>query len=262
MIRIAAQITTGLLVLSLSNLAFAEPVLYRAVYKADYKGLPVSAKGIRELSRSDDGTYTLSSTATSFFTKIVEVSKFKLVDEQVVPVEYQYHRSGIGKKRDAILSFDWENSKVLNNVQSKPWEMSIPEGTLDKLLYQLKMREDLVAARKEGLPWPTLDYQVADGGRPFGKRKLEAGIEQAPGNHTYELDDAGKFKDRGRAWRRRTKASLTYTRRTLKKIGEILKRAKRYPDLQVDRQEVGGYQTRLSALEKELKALRYIEGPP
>ena len=165
MIRIAAQITTGLLVLSLSNLAFAEPVLYRAVYKADYKGLPVSAKGIRELSRSDDGTYTLSSTATSFFTKIVEVSKFKLVDEQVVPVEYQYHRSGIGKKRDAILSFDWENSKVLNNVQSKPWEMSIPEGTLDKLLYQLKMREDLVAARNEGLPWPTLDYQVADGGR-------------------------------------------------------------------------------------------------
>tara|TARA_R110002072_G_scaffold31735_5_gene97541 strand:+ start:23203 stop:23937 length:735 start_codon:yes stop_codon:yes gene_type:complete len=141
------------------------PSLFRAVYKADYKGLPISAKGIRELTRNSDGHYHLSSIATSMFASITETTEFKIEGTQVIPLEYQYHRSGIGRKRDAILSFDWATNSVVNDVQAKPWRMDVPVGALDKLLYQYKLREDLRAAYETGAPWPDLDYVIADGGK-------------------------------------------------------------------------------------------------
>ncbi len=151
--------------LVISSQSLAEPTLFKAIYKADYKGLPISAKGIRELSRAEDGTFTLSSIATSLFASITETSQFKLDENKLIPLEYQYHRSGIGKKRDATLTFDWESNTVLNNVQQKPWKMDVPLGVLDKLLYQYQLREDLFTAYKTGADWPDLEYVVADGGR-------------------------------------------------------------------------------------------------
>lgn len=142
-----------------------EPSLFRAVYKADYKGLPISAKGIRELSKTAEGHYLLSSKATSLFASITESSEFRIEGEYLKPIEYQYHRSGIGRKRNAVLSFDWDSNTVLNNVQNKPWSMDVPLGALDKLLYQFKLRDDLLIAHENGEPWPALNYVIADGGR-------------------------------------------------------------------------------------------------
>ena len=142
-----------------------QPSLFRAVYKADYKGLPISAKGIRELTRDEAGNYLLSSQASALFASITETSKFKIEGSNVIPLEYQYHRSGIGKKRDAVLSFNWETGTVLNDVQNQPWSMEVPTGAMDKLLYQYKLREDLLAAYQAGEPWPELDYVIADGGQ-------------------------------------------------------------------------------------------------
>lgn len=155
-----------LFILALPFQASAEPSPFRAVYKADYKGLPVSAKGIRELKKIDANRWQLTSVATSFLGTIEELSTFQLDDQlQLQPLEYQYHRKGIGKNRDATLSFDWQHSRVMNDVESTPWEMDIPVGTLDKLLYQLQMRDDLKSAHTTDSPWPTLTYQIADGGR-------------------------------------------------------------------------------------------------
>ena len=169
-----SKITISLLLMGISIAIFGAdkkkdvdegPSLYRAVYKADYKGLPVTAKGIRELSRDENGVYTLSSTASSFLGSITESSVFNIVDEKIRPIEYQYHRSGIGKNRDAVLTFNWQEMTVLNNVQSKPWQMTITEASLDKLIYQLQMREDLSAIKESGEAWPLLHYEIADGGK-------------------------------------------------------------------------------------------------
>ena len=150
---------------SLAEAGVTDPSLYHAVYEADYKGLPISAKGIRKLEKNADGTFTLSSVATSFIAKFSESTRFKIEDGKFIPLHYEFHRSGIGKRRDAILDFNWQEKTVLNNVQSKPWTMSIPDNALDKLLYQLRMREDLIAAKRAGKPWPALSYQIADGGK-------------------------------------------------------------------------------------------------
>lgn len=159
-----------MMVSCLANSVLAEPIarepsLFRAVYKADYKGLPISAKGVRELSKTEDGSYLLSSKATALFATITESTEFEIDGHQVRPIEYQYHRKGIGKKREAILNFDWDAKTVLNNVQNKPWTMDVPLGAMDKLLYQFKLREDLLAAHQAEQPWPSLTYVIADGGR-------------------------------------------------------------------------------------------------
>jgi len=168
MYKFLAKITISLIVMgtSVTSLEAGDgPSLFRAVYQADYKGIPVKAKGIRELSIDENGVYRLTSIATSFFVSINEASTFKVDKQKIIPIEYEYHRSGIGKNRDAVLKFDWKKMTVLNNVQAKPWKMKINEGSLDKLVYQLQMREDLLLARSKGLPWPLLHYEIADGGK-------------------------------------------------------------------------------------------------
>jgi hypothetical protein len=158
-------VTTAPVTKAATPQAFA-PTPFRAVYKADYKGLPIRATGIRELKMIGPNNYLLSSTATSFFASISEQSAFTLTPEnRVLPTEYQYHRKGLGKNRDAVLRFDWQANTVLNDVQAQPWTMDIPADALDKLSYQLQMRHELVAAHKQGLPWPQLTYEVADGGQ-------------------------------------------------------------------------------------------------
>jgi len=141
----------------------AEPTPFRAVYKADYKGLPLSAVGIRELKQIEDSKYLLSSTAKSFFASVTEQSIFTLEEQHIVPLEYQYKRTGIGKNREVNLTFDWEAGKVTSEL--KPWEIELTDGTLDKLLFQFRMREDLQDALQNGQPWPDMNYKVADGGR-------------------------------------------------------------------------------------------------
>jgi len=144
--------------LLLSIWASADPTPFRAVYQADYKGLPVSAIGIRELSQVKGNKYLFTSSAKSFFTSITEQSLFHWRDG-IVPIEYQYNRKGVGKNREDRLTFNWQK----NTASFDETEYNIAPGTLDKLLYQVQMREDLMAAKKE--VWPVMHYQIADRNR-------------------------------------------------------------------------------------------------
>lgn len=157
--------TLSLLLLGLSvvHSSFAEPTPFRAVYKANYKGLPVSAVGIRELKLLESGEYLLSSSAKSFLVTVTEQSLFRFEEAQLVPLEYQYKRSGIGKNRKILLTFDWSAGKVADAADG--WEIDITDGILDKLLYQFKMRGDLEEAALKNESWPDMSYQIADSGR-------------------------------------------------------------------------------------------------
>lgn len=163
MIRTVSIITLFTLFILGGNQVMAEPTPFRAVYKADYKGLPVSAVAIRELKQIENNKYLLSSTAKSFFTSVMEQSIFTLDEQHLVPLEYQYKRTGIGKNLKVILTFDRQAGKVRSEL--KAWEIDVTDETLDKLLYQFRMREDLQNALRNGQPWPDMNYRVADDGR-------------------------------------------------------------------------------------------------
>lgn len=159
-----STVTISVLVL-LAGYVGAEPSTYRAVYRADYKGLPFSAKGLRQLKKVDHNRYLLTSSARSFLASVTESSLLEWSDDKrLVPIEYHYHRKGIGRNRTAILNFDREKNKVRNDVQSKPWFMDVPDDVLDKLGYQLQMRLDL-ADRQNPMSGQPLSYSIADGGK-------------------------------------------------------------------------------------------------
>lgn len=135
-----------------------QPKDFSAIYAAKIHGFQVMAT--RELKTLADGKKKLSFKAKSWLASIEESSEFDWSEQaQLVPNNYQYHRTGLGKDRHAALTFDWHNKRVTNDVQNKPWEMPIQEKVLDKLSYQVQLRSDLINQR------PVLSYQVADGGR-------------------------------------------------------------------------------------------------
>jgi len=148
----------------LNDSELASPTLFRAIYKADYKGLPVSAIGIRELTNTKPGEFKLTSSAKSFFATIEESTSFRWSEDSLEPIEYHYSKRGVGKNRLTSLSFDWDE-QLLRAEEAEPWEMALAHGTLDKLLYQLKLRTDLLSAHQAKQPWPVLSYDIADDGK-------------------------------------------------------------------------------------------------
>lgn len=145
--------------LSAQALPTVELKPFRALYESRLDvGVPLSLEAVRELRQQADGQWILTSTAEAVIAGIEESSRFTLERLQVVPQQYQYHHKVLGKRRDAILNFDWPNARVTNDVDNKPWQMNIPAGTLDKLAYQMQIRLDLPSGKTR------LSYPVADGG--------------------------------------------------------------------------------------------------
>ena len=140
------------------ELAAAEPTPFRAVYQANYKGLPINAVGIRELRQIDSDTFLFSSSASTFFSSINEESQFSW-DERVIPIEYRYIRQGVGKDKNDLLTFNWKTNTANYNTQNH----IIKDGVVDKLAYQLQLRKDLASINSA--PWPRMNYMVMEENR-------------------------------------------------------------------------------------------------
>jgi len=145
------------------------PEQFTAYYQSR-KGL-ISGQSTVSLTAEENGSYHYKSVTTvtgfaSIFTnnKIIEQSHWKYVNEKIRPIKYSYNRSG-SKKRNVELTFDWKNKSVTNSINSDPWKMSIEDDTLDKLIYQLALMQDLGNMYKQDQQQKTLTYSVADGGK-------------------------------------------------------------------------------------------------
>lgn len=165
MSRISILAITLAVAAAASFSAAADPVPFRAVYKARFKGFPIGATGIRELRKLDDDQYVLTSVAYNFLAKISEQTTFKLDEnDDIVPMEYQYHRTGVGRNKTTIQKFDWDRMQASTSVDSRSTQLTIPNGTQDKLSYQFKLCYDLTRAYKHDEAWRTLSYNIDDDG--------------------------------------------------------------------------------------------------
>lgn len=134
------------------------PKDFKAIYKAKYNGIPITAT--RSLKTLPGGDKLFTFEADSWIANFQESSQFTWQkDDRIVPKHYHYQREGLGRDRVAKLDFDWEHNTVTNDVERKVWKMEIPEFALDKLSYQLQLRSDLVNEK------PLLEYNIADGGQ-------------------------------------------------------------------------------------------------
>jgi len=91
--------------------------------------------------------------------QVVERSLWTFFQGQPRPQHYTFFNSGSKKKRRVQLDFDWEKHQVINTINGEPWSMPLEHGTQDKLLYQLRIMQDLPTRK------PALRYPVADGGK-------------------------------------------------------------------------------------------------
>jgi len=151
----------SLLPADLSASSFPEE--FTAWYKAS-KGM-FSGETIVSVKADKDHHYLYESVTkvtgmmSIFGGEILEKSVWEYADGKIRPLRYSYNRSLGSKKRNAELTFDWNKKIVTNSIDSQPWKMTIKPDTLDKLVYQLVMMNDLQQGNTE------LNYSIADGGK-------------------------------------------------------------------------------------------------
>lgn len=90
---------------------------------------------------------------------IEETSLWQLHKGKVRPQSYAYQRSGGKKDKTLEMDFDWQQNVVSIDDRKHPWQLELEPGTLDKLVYQISLMQDL----DRGIQ--TIDYRIADGGK-------------------------------------------------------------------------------------------------
>lgn len=144
------------------------PEEFKSVYALS-RGILEFGTTTRSLKQNSDNTYTFQSktkavAALSWVLNghVEETSTWTYRGGQIVPLKYKFDKVG-GKKRNELLTFDWDKNIVTNSMGPKPWRIPVDPGTMDKHLYQLVIIELL----KKGKT--TFNFQVADRGKikPF-----------------------------------------------------------------------------------------------
>lgn len=159
MINFRQLILTGLLFASTVAVAADAPKTFDNQYKAKLYGFNITVTN--RLTQTAPNQYELLFKFDSMIGTITETSRMQWdsAKQTVKPLHYLYKRRGLGKDRDADLSFDWENKIVTNKVQKTNWQMDINQRVQDKLSYQIQLQQDLLNGQKN------FSYQIADGGR-------------------------------------------------------------------------------------------------
>lgn len=145
--------------------SFALPPLkpFQATYKTTYElGFSIDVEAKRTLSQQSNGQWVLDFRAKNWFARIQQTSTFLLDSEnQLKPLLYRRYQKVFGKSEEQKVIFHWDEQRVINDIDNKPWKMDIPVNAQDLLSYQLKLRYDLLQNPEQ----KQFQYPVADGGK-------------------------------------------------------------------------------------------------
>lgn len=139
--------------LFVSASAFADDAslsLFEASYSVYRDGTKVGELN-RELSKGSDGAYVYRSTSQttgliSFFYKLktIEESRWRVVENKLQTITYNYHRLKKKKARDIKTVFNWETMQATNIENNTESIISLENGMLDKLNYQIEIMRTLM----------------------------------------------------------------------------------------------------------------------
>lgn len=150
-------LTTCLMMLhSLANAA--SPIApFRATYTSTWNDvISLTAQATQELKTTADNQYEFSFIVNHGLLKLTETSQLSWREAHIVPQQYHYQQMAMGITRTRDTTFDWSNNTASNPKANTPWAIVIQPNTLDKLNYQLQLRADIKAGKKD------LSYQVVD----------------------------------------------------------------------------------------------------
>lgn len=122
------------------------------------KGLEINGTAVRSLTPQDNGIWLYRTDVDSFIADIDESLILKWENGRVVPLRYRYRLSGVFiRDREQSIDFDWEKGIATGSYRDSGFELPLKEGTLDPLGFQLQLRQDIKAGKRE------MSYQVIDG---------------------------------------------------------------------------------------------------
>ena len=130
---------------------------FTASYTADFKQLPISGNAERSLVERPDGLWRLSFNASMMVASVEETSAFREQQGHLLPEQYRYERSGLGKSKSVAHQFDWSAKKVTGHDRDKPVNLTLTQGLLDKSTYQQALQNDVASGKT------SMSYQVLDG---------------------------------------------------------------------------------------------------
>lgn len=131
---------------------------YSASYKASISGVPFSGSASRSLVLNDDGSWTLDFGASATLFKIEETTTFSVQSDKIISKQYTNERPGLlGSRPLQVANFDWKTKKVNWQKEDDKWSIELQEGVIDNLAYQIQLRLDLAAGKRDGL-----SYLIAD----------------------------------------------------------------------------------------------------
>jgi len=142
------------------------PPAFRARYHVAAAGFPVGVME-RSFERFPDGRFrfwslTRARGLVALFRseRVEESSEGRLIAPHGLrPDRYTYQRGG-GKPRTVDIAFDWSIPRAVNTINEQQWQLAIKPGTVDRLVYQLHIMQDVA----NGASGPFV-YPVADGGK-------------------------------------------------------------------------------------------------
>jgi len=122
-----------------------QPQVYEAEYRAKAAGLSATAE--RQLESLGNNWYRLSQTMEvrvlgAKLGEIEESSHFSYVEDRLTPEAYRYQQSGVSRTTEEV-SFDWDSGIALSTEDDEQWQLAIGTGTVDKLSFQLVLRQAL-----------------------------------------------------------------------------------------------------------------------
>ncbi|WOG26142.1 DUF3108 domain-containing protein [Endozoicomonas sp. 8E] len=157
---VSALLASGLLIASTPSIAKPEEATlkpFTAEYKAKVSG--ISGSGTRSLKKEGDQwvlDFGASASVMIASISLDESSRFNLQKGQALPQDYQYERKGIGSKPAKTARFDWKSMEASWQQAEKQSKIPFKSGVQDPLSYQLQLRLDLKAGKKE-LTYPIVD---------------------------------------------------------------------------------------------------------
>lgn len=138
---------------------------FEATYKVTRNNIGIGKLNF-SLAKTEPGSFIYESTRTpngfvSIFKPdiIKERSQCRLQNGFIQPLKYSYSQTGGSKERFVNMTFDWQEKRVINHINDKPWSMDVPDNTQDKLGYLLAIMLDVSRGKT------MMTYPIADGGK-------------------------------------------------------------------------------------------------
>ncbi|WP_372987567.1 DUF3108 domain-containing protein [Marinobacter sp.] len=123
------------------------------------KGLQINGTAVRSLSPQKNGIWLYRTDVDSFIADIDESLILKWENGRVIPLRYRYRLSGVFiRDREQSIDFDWDKEIATGSYRDNSFQIPLKEGALDPLGFQLQLRQDIKAGKRE------MSYQVIDGG--------------------------------------------------------------------------------------------------